>query len=89
MAAKAGTELVPFSEYSIAKVNAGDLMEILQENVGGQITEFDLQRAKVPTGGMTAWVLPSLDGDDEIATEPRRRHRLPPRAALVLEAVDR
>jgi hypothetical protein len=66
MATKAGTELVPFSEYSVAKINATDLMEILQENVGGQITEFDLQRAKVPTGGMTAWVLPSLDGEDEI-----------------------
>jgi hypothetical protein len=61
-----GTELVPFNDYSVAKVNATDLMEILQENVGGQITEFDLQRASVPTGGMTAWVLPSLDGDDEI-----------------------
>jgi hypothetical protein len=66
MAAPKGTELVPFNEYSVAKVNATDLMEILQENVGGAITEFDLQRAKVPTGGMTAWVLPSLDGEDEI-----------------------
>lgn len=63
-----GAELVPFNEYSVAKINATDLMEILQENVGGQITEFDLQRAKVPTGGMTAWVLPSLDGEDEIVT---------------------
>lgn len=68
MATPKSTELVPFNEYSVAKINATDLMEILQENVGGQITEFDLQRAKVPTGGMTAWVLPSLDGEDEIAT---------------------
>lgn len=62
------TELVPFNEYSISKVNAADLMEILQENVGGAITEFDLTRVKVPSGGMTAWVIPSLDGEDEVAT---------------------
>jgi hypothetical protein len=68
MAAPKGTELVPFNEYSVAKVNATDLMEILQENVGGAITEFDLPRATVPTGGMTAWVLPSLDGEDEIVS---------------------
>src|SRR5512144_1606913 len=66
MAGSKSTELVPFTEYSVAKVNAHDLMEVLEENVGGTITEFDLQRAKVPTGGMTAWVLPSLDGEDEI-----------------------
>lgn len=60
------TELVPFKDYAISKINTADLMEVLQENVGGPISEFDLTRGKVPTGGMTAWVLPSLDGEDEI-----------------------
>lgn len=61
-----GTDLVPITDYAVSRVETNVLDEILRENVGRTLTEFDLTRVKVPTGGMTAWQVPTLDGDDNI-----------------------
>ena len=40
--------------------------EIIQANLGsGQLSVFDLERIRIPTGGGTSWTIASLDGDHE------------------------
>lgn len=45
---------------------AGDptkLLDALRENMGGEkLTEFDLERVKMPSGGGAFWEVPSIDG---------------------------
>lgn len=41
---------------------ASQLGEIFRENVGGQLSEFNLDRVKVPAGGGTMWEVPGLEG---------------------------
>lgn len=61
-----GAELVPFSEYAIAKRDTSELLDTIRENVGGgAITPFDLDRVKIPTGGGKLWSIPSIDGEPE------------------------
>lgn len=65
-AAKPGTDVVPFADYSLAKRDTSELMETIRENIGGgAITAFDLDRVKIPTGGGKLWSIPSIDGDPE------------------------
>lgn len=46
-----------------------EIEAIINENLGGQaITEFDLPRVKVPSGGATTWEIPSLMGIDSERT---------------------
>lgn len=64
--AKAKTEALPavIGDYAIAQMQAGEVAEIIRENVGaGGIGQFDLDRIKVPAGGSTIWSVPTLDGD--------------------------
>lgn len=59
------TDLVPFKDYAIAQVDQERLRETIQANLGGaQLTEFDLDRIKIPSGGGSAWEVPMLDGTD-------------------------
>lgn len=61
----ASTDIVPASEYQIIKEGASLLPEIIKENIGsGGVSEFDLPRVKIPTGGGTAWEVPALEGTD-------------------------
>src|SRR5690349_1128387 len=60
-----GTELVPFEKFAIAQFDQSELLETIQANVGGeQITERQLERVGMPSGGSTKWTVPTLEGDD-------------------------
>lgn len=42
-----------------------EIKEIIADNLGGdELTEFDLPRVKVPSGGSTIWEIPSLTGTE-------------------------
>lgn len=51
----------------LALPDADQIREILSENLGGLQAAFEV--VKIPTGGMTAWSVPSEDGEPEIAKE--------------------
>lgn len=50
--------------YAILKEQPEEIREIIQANVAGGfgITEFNLDRVKVPLGGATTWQVPTLEG---------------------------
>lgn len=57
--------LVPVAQYAVMTMPQADLQEVFQENLGGgTISVTDLDRVKFPTGGMTAWTVPSLEGEE-------------------------
>lgn len=59
-------ELAPLN-YAISSVDPSTILEMLQENTGeSTISEFDLDRIKVPSGGNTTWAVPSLEGEQEL-----------------------
>jgi len=59
----AGTDLVPVDEYAVMQLDTRDPLLALRENIGkAQLTEFDLDRVKMPAGGGRAWEVPTLDG---------------------------
>jgi hypothetical protein len=50
---------VPEGQYLALSQDPVEIEEIIAENLGGQeITEFDLPKVKVPSGGGTTWELP-------------------------------
>lgn len=53
-------------EYAILKTDPNKVRELIQDNLGGEVTERDIDRIKVPAGGGIAWQLPT-SGDDEVA----------------------
>jgi hypothetical protein len=70
---KGKTELMPaesgktgeleISNFKALTVPAKQLVQTLQNNLSGQsLKMFDLDRVKVPSGGMIAWEVPSLQG---------------------------
>lgn len=65
--AKNGNEkkLALLESYAITRVEPEALTTILRDNVGpGGISQFDLDRIKVPSSGATTWMIPSLDGEE-------------------------
>lgn len=63
----AGKDLavVPASEYAVTKMDTSNLLETIRANIGGQqLTEFDLDRVKIPSGGGKAWDVPTLEGSE-------------------------
>ncbi len=63
------TDLVPLEEYAVMQMDPADLEEILSENLGSDdLTEFDLDRVKIPSGGATQWRVPTLEGEVETKT---------------------
>lgn len=61
-------ELVPIN-YAILDIEPASIVEMLAENTGeANISEFDLDRVKVPAGGSTTWAVPSLEGEQELKT---------------------
>ena len=45
-------ELMKLDNYAVAKIEQQELLEIIQENLGGsQITKSDLDRVNVTSGG--------------------------------------
>lgn len=66
MAQQKKTDIVPADKYAITTADQGDLMEILELNLGNKgLDRFDLDRIKVPAGGGTTWEIPTLEGVDE------------------------
>lgn len=66
-----GTEVMTTidSPYAIvqATVDGSDLATVVAENSGiGGMNEFDLDRVKVPSGGGTVWMVPTLDGEEAV-----------------------
>jgi hypothetical protein len=64
----ASTALVPIDHYAVLKSSPEDLREILMANVGtAGMSDFDLDRLRVPAGGGLTWEVPGLAG-----TEPAK-----------------
>lgn len=60
--AKKETALMKPDGYAIIKADPKQLAGVVRANLGGQnLTEFDLERVKIPTGGALTWEI----GDDE------------------------
>lgn len=65
------TELQPIDETTTALAipDAASIKEIIEANVGaGGISEFDLDRVRVPAGGGTTWEVPTIDGPQDAKT---------------------
>lgn len=59
-------EIVKLESYAALQMNALELKEVLQENLGGEaISAFELDRVKVPSGGGTTWEVPTLEGVED------------------------
>lgn len=57
------------SESRFALARAGEsgssAMDVIRDNLGGEtLSPFDLERIKVPSGGSTTWMLPTLEGEE-------------------------
>lgn len=62
----AGTDLVPVSEYR-ALANPNRTLELIQAELQGQqLTEFNLTRVKMATGGGQFWQVPSITGVEAV-----------------------
>lgn len=49
---------------AIVQMGDGNLTEIMQANLGdGGMSEFDLERIKIPSGGGTSWTVNTLEGE--------------------------
>lgn len=60
----AGTDVAVKVDEYVALNPESDGMDLLREHLAeNEVSEFDLTRIKVPTGGMTKWQIPTLDGD--------------------------
>lgn len=56
------TDLVPVEDYAIVKKGA-EGVALLKDTLEGQdVTEFNLARVRMPSGGGLAWELPTLTG---------------------------
>ena len=54
-------------EYAILKAGMESLPEILRENIGSEgLSSFELDRIKIPAGGMQAWSIPTVDGEEVV-----------------------
>lgn len=55
--------LVPVTQYAVA-TSGGNVVDVLRENLRGEpLTAADLTIIKAPSGGATAWTVPTIDGD--------------------------
>ena len=56
--------LATISNYAALAGDTSDLKVALAENIGDDVlSEFDIDRVRVPTGGSTTWEVPSLNGE--------------------------
>jgi len=54
----------PGSEILALATDVAAITEALATNVGsGNLSEFDLPRIKMPAGGATSWIVPTLEGE--------------------------
>jgi len=62
--AKEETALIEAPKFEIFE--PGFSTEVIQENIGDTISPSDLDRIKVPSGGMTMWEVPTLEGHENV-----------------------
>lgn len=63
--AKSNGAIVKADQYEIVKKDPAQVAAIVKANMGSLgVSQFDLDRAKVPSGGITKWEVPTLDGSD-------------------------
>lgn len=60
----ADTAIATSATKELQLVPKGEIMEIIAENMDGQITSSDLDRVKIPAGGGIAFEVPTLEGAD-------------------------
>lgn len=59
-------DIVKVEEFAALKMDPGQLHEVLTENLGNtQLSAFELDRVKIPSGGATTWEIPTLEGAEE------------------------
>lgn len=59
-------ELVKKEDYQVL-LSAESVAQTLKDNLGGkQISQFDLDRVKVPSQGSTFFTVPSIDGEESV-----------------------
>lgn len=59
------TDLVPVAKYAAVQMDPAELMSVISENLGQEeISEWDLERVKMPSGGGSVWEVPTLEGTD-------------------------
>lgn len=53
--------------YPVLAMEAGKLQKVIRANIGNSsLSEFDVDRIKVPTGGNNLWAVPTLDGEENV-----------------------
>jgi len=53
----------------LALTQVDTLKELVEMNIGGgTVSAFDLDRIQIPTGGLTVWTVPTLEGEDHPKT---------------------
>lgn len=56
-------------KYLALNHSSAEIEEIVADNLGGQdVSEFDLTRLKVPSGGATSWEMETLEGIQSVRT---------------------
>jgi hypothetical protein len=52
------------SKYAVMTMDAGEVQEVIRDNLGGgNLSAWDLDRIKVPAGGVTIWTIPGIQGE--------------------------
>ena len=63
------TAVATLEQYAVLKADPEQIKAVIADNLGGtQVTEFDLDRVRVPAGGGRIWQIPGLDGDEDTKT---------------------
>jgi hypothetical protein len=66
MANTENTALAKVEEYAVVKAGATGIQELIQENLGtDSIDIYQLDQVKMPSGGSTTWIVPSIEGDKD------------------------
>jgi hypothetical protein len=57
--------VIDMSEFAIMKYNKTEFQELIDANIPGmKISDADLDRIHMPTGGMTVWTVPGPGGEE-------------------------
>ena len=64
------TAAEPDTSYPVLAMRAERLSKVISANLGNsRLSEFDVDRLHVPTGGGTLWEIPTLEGEPEHAKD--------------------
>lgn len=64
---KEETALAVVQKYAVMTMEHEDLNSIIKDNLGtGGLSQWDLDKVKVPSGGATSWEVPTLEGTESV-----------------------